>query len=623
MRKGIITLLIIFVMLTGIIIFLTIVEPEYAYVPPNEKVVNSEDKDLNKFHQVSFIQNEDQDKLIEKGKGFFYQDTFGNEVFFTDIMGMFDGAFSFPTITKAIIKLNGKGTDNLMVESAQKVKIGDRIIEKGELIETGLDVPKGAYVPLGVKFKYDEGNIKAGISCALCHATVNQSGKVVQGISNNDLDIGLMLALATNTASYFTHTEMESIKQFIKDENRVIENSKGDIEALPNMEQLEEFVDREVMKWPKGSIDTTIDFKNNPIQTIDVFTKGDQPYGWSGQGQIGPFKGLSAAINNAHSQNMDSVSQTAISNEVLNIDKELYLAILLQNAANEKYRYDPKTGVKPSEFFSKVDPTPGADGVNKLIPSSTYPKASYMTSVGLFSSSDGLRAWEQQNAMSAFMNTLEPPKTGLKATSTTSRAEGRIVFENAGCISCHGGTYLTNNKVIPSEEIKTDNSRAMGFKKLENFFTTPTIYDPETPVPLPENPIIKEVPMTKEQEQQLRLGWAFGGSEGGYKTISLYGLYWSAPYLHDGGVAVGPNIEKDIGVPGTIFKGIKPSARNSLLAMIDSNLRKKVINENKKNEKLRTAHVSGKGHEYWVDSSTGFSKEEQQALIDYLLKVTD
>ena len=129
--------------------------------------------------------------------------------------------------------------------------------------------------------------------------------------------------------------------------------------------------------------------------------------------------------------------------------------------------------------------------------------------------------------------------------------------------------------------------------------------------------------MTKEQEEQLKRGWAHGDTGGAYKIPSLYGLYWTAPYLHDGGVAVGPNLLTDLGVSGTHLVNKAPDPRNSLLAMIDSKLRKKVIAENQKNEQLKSANVTGEGHEYWIDDTTGFSQQQQQALIDYLLTVTD
>ncbi|MFD2214460.1 electron transport protein [Metabacillus endolithicus] len=622
MRKAVLILSVFIIGLIGVVTYFSIVGFQYAYLPPDEVVHNKESDKLIDVKNVSYIQDESSEELIELGKKLFYEETFGNEVFFSDIMGMFDGTFTLMNVGKAIVKLNGKGTDNLLVEAAETVKIGDRTIEKGELIETGLDVPKGAVTPLGVKFVYEKGNIKAGISCAVCHSSLNEQKEVVHGMTNSDLAIGLLVAMSSNSASYFSHTEMESIKEFVSTNDRLVESTKGGRVALPDIKKLEDFVDREVMKWPKGSNDTTIDFKNNPVQILDVYTKGDHPYGWSGQGQIGPFKGLSAAINNAHAQNMDTLSQTTISNEILNIDKELYLGTILQNAARKKYRYDPESGEKPSEFFAKVDPTPGAEGVNTLIPAPTYPRPSFVTSVGLFSSSDGYKAWEQQNAMSAFMNSLYPPKTNIKSDEKTVE-EGRRVFVKAGCITCHGGNYLTNNKLIPTEEIKTDNSRAKGFQAAENYFSLPSIYDPSTPVPLPENPVVMEIPLTKEQNEQLRLGWAQGGTNGAYKTTSLIGLNWSAPYLHDGGVAVGKDLVNEVGVPGTILSNKKPDPRNSLLAMIDSSLRKKVIKTNNENHNLKTAHVSGKGHEFWVDSSTGFTKEQQQALIDYLLKVSD
>jgi hypothetical protein len=61
---------------------------------------------------------------------------------------------------------------------------------------------------------------------------------------------------------------------------------------------------------------------------------------------------------------------------------------------------------------------------------------------------------------------------------------------------------------------------------------------------------------------------------------SIIGLYWTAPYLHDGGVAVGPNLDKDIGILGTLRKGIHPDPANSLRALVDKELRRKVILSN-------------------------------------------
>ncbi|MDZ5470482.1 electron transport protein [Bacillus sp. 31A1R] len=592
---------------------------EYAFVPSNKQTVNHE-QNSSQIKIMSSKEETGSDQQIELGKKLFFQETFGNEVFFTDVLGMFDGPFTLGNVAKAIIKLRGEGTNNLQVEAAKEFHLGDIQIKKGELIDTGLDVAKGSVTPLGVKVVFDEGRLKAGISCAVCHATVDNKGRVIEGVPNNDLNIGLSLAMGTNTAAYFSHTEMKNIKDYVKVVNRTVETSDGKKEALPDPDTFEQFVDSEVLKWPLGSNDTTIDFKNNPVQIPDSMTLGDQPYGWSGQGQVGPFKGLSAAINNAHAQNMDALSATEISGPVLKIDKEVYLGTALQNAANPKYRYDYRSKEKPTEFFAKVDPTPGVAGVNQLIPASTFPRASFTTTVGLFSSSPGYDTWEQLNAMSAYMNSLQPIHTGLD-NNKDKYEEGRKTFINAGCISCHGGTYLSSNKVIKSEELGTEPFRGKALKGHTKFFAEPSKYADHTPVPLPENPKIEQIKLTDKEREQLNIAWAMGESNGGYKTISLFNLYWSAPYLHDGGVAVGPNME--LGLTNTLMKGKKADPYNSLKAMLDSKLRRKVIDSNSKSSKLRTAHITGEGHTFWVDESTGFTKEQQDALIHYLLTVTD
>lgn len=72
---------------------------------------------------------------------------------------------------------------------------------------------------------------------------------------------------------------------------------------------------------------------------------------------------------------------------------------------------------------------------------------------------------------------------------------------------------------------------------------------------------------------------------------------------------------------GTVLKGIKPDPRNSLRALVDQELRKKVIEANHASETLRKTHVQGIGHSYWADETTGFTKSEQDALLDYLLSL--
>ncbi|MEK4180488.1 hypothetical protein NSQ61_13145 [Aeribacillus sp. FSL K6-1121] len=57
--------------------------------------------------------------------------------------------------------------------------------------------------------------------------------------------------------------------------------------------------------------------------------------------------------------------------------------IKLQNAANLNFRYNPKSGVKPSKFFQAVDPTPDVPGINQLVAPPQFPKVSLTAPDGL------------------------------------------------------------------------------------------------------------------------------------------------------------------------------------------------------------------------------------------------
>lgn len=305
-----------------------------------------------------------------------------------------------------------------------------------------------------------------------------------------------------------------------------------------------------------------------------------------------------------------------VSGPALGIDKEVYLGTLLQNAATPKYRYQPNKKEKPSEFFSRVDPTPGAPGVNELFLSPSYPRISY-----LFQGTPGYRAWEQVNAMSAWMNTNLAPKPRVKADAKTV-AIGREVFERAGCVTCHAGDYLTNNRVIPIEQIGTEPTRARAFSPSEKYFSEPSMWSRDTPIPIPQDAKPTHLKVTEDQREQLKLAWGHSPGKGGYKVPSLLGLYWSAPYLHDGGVAVGKDKAKQIGVSATVQKGIDPDPFNSMRALVDRRLRERVVEANRKARDI-TPHVTGEGHSYWVDGDAGFTEAEQDALISYLFSIRD
>ncbi|HLH10554.1 MAG TPA: cytochrome C oxidase Cbb3 [Methylovirgula sp.] len=555
--------------------------------------------------------------LVRLGRDSFYRETYGNEYFITDVLGLLNGGLSVFEVVKATALLAGRGTDDLKIRLARDMVIGDRLIEKGTLISTGIGVPKGGVFPLGTRVIYDRGTIRIGITCALCHSAVNENGKVIEGAPNRKLNAGFLLALASNPNAYFMHTGVQSMAPFETDPARVVTTSAGTHERLPDPQKLRQAVTRMLASWPPGNFDSSPDLINNPTAIPSSFTASGWPYGWSGHALIGPFHGLSALNNNVHALNSDTTAQYRAAPQLFGLDPEVYLGIILQDAANPVFRFDPQRGGKPSAVLEAADPTPGTPGLNRFAVLPTYPRANYMTANSLIASNPDETVMHSINAIAAFENTLGPPPAHVQAAAI---AAGRAVFERAHCASCHSGPALTNNRVLPVEAIGTEPTRAKSFARTQANIASPNMFAPDTPTDHTQGAKLIAIPMDQDTASQAKLAWGQSGN-GGYKVANLIGLAWSAPYLHDGGVAVGKDTERDLGVAGTSLEGRAADPKNSLLALIDRRLRARVIAANAASPEAQLSHISGAGHEFWVDPQAGFSAADQQALIAYLVSI--
>lgn len=554
--------------------------------------------------------------VVARGREAFYTETFGNEVFLTDVMGMLDGALTPYEVARAVLLLGGQATNDLQVRVAQDVRIGDRQWRKGDLVSTGLDVEKHGLGIIGLKTFYDRGHLRLGITCALCHAAVDpRTGRVVEGAPNADLNAGLLLALSANASAYFMHGSVD-LAAVAGDPSRTVRTADGRTAVLPDRDKLEAAAKVEVASWPPGSFDSSADRVTNPTSIPSSFSAYGEPYSWSGREAVGPFHGLSSLNNNVHAANSDTTQLAAAAPWLFDLDPDLYLGILFQGAVNPGLRYDPKGARSPRAILAAFDPTPGSPGLNRYAVLPSFPATNYMTDNGLFASAPGEPANFANNAMSAFQNLLRPPdapKAGADA--------GRAVFARAGCAGCHSGPALTNNRIVPVSEIGTEPTRARAGARMEARLAPPAMFATDTPFPLPADPKIVPIPLEGEALKQVQLGWAHAGTEGGYKVPNLVGLAWSAPYLHDGGVAVGADPADQLGVPGTLDRGRAPDPRNSLRALVDRDLRGRVVTANRASPRARTARVTGEGHAFWVDAASGYTRGDQDALLDYLLSV--
>lgn len=569
--------------------------------------------------------------LIQLGRDGFYRETFGNERFITDVVGALDGPINLVALTKAIVGLGGKPTTNLQVSLDRDVTLGGREFKAGTLLNTGLDVPARSLLPLGIRTTLSQGKIRVGITCAACHAAVDrESGRILEGAPNNDLDTGLILAAASNSAAMFRHTGVNPL-QFPQGERSYI-NSRGKEAHLPDARAVEEAVDADLLSWAPGNFDSTGTLTNNPSQNPSSYTFEAYPYGWSGHSAIGWFHGLTTLNSNVHATNSDATTSADSSQDTLRIDKETYLGVLLQNASNPAMRLPP--GVKPSEFFDQMDPTPGEPAINQVIRMPGYPKGSPFMLDGLMANSPGMPVGQQLNGLSAWQNTLAPPPYG-KPQDLQVLQRGAQVFNRAGCVECHSGPTFTNHRVISQRQVGTQPSRATALAPIALSFVAPKTYPNTLLVPLPPDPPTLDVPTDITPRADQQLAFALNNPAGGYKVPSLIGLAVTAPYLHDGGVAAGPEALQpgetefqiaqgdQLGMAGTVMRNLPPDPAASLRLLLDRRLRKAAIAANRANPDLQQSNIDGSGHAYWVDAAAGFTLAEQSALIEFLLSLDD
>ena len=569
--------------------------------------------------------------LLNLGRDAFYRETFGNERFISDVVGSLNGPINLVTITKAIARLGGKPTTNLQIPIDEDVTIGGREFKAGTLLNTGLDIPARSLIPLGMRTSLSQGKVRVGITCAFCHATIDrETGRILEGAPNNDLNSGLILAFASNSAAMFRHTGVNPTQLPLGEHTYIDANSQES--RLPDAKAVEDAVDADMLSWAPGNFDSTGTMSNNPSQNPSSYTFEAYPYGWSGHSAIGWFHGLTTLNSNVHATNSDATTGADGSQATLGIDKETYLGVILQNAANPAFRLPEATS--PSEFFNQIDPTPGEPAINEVLRMPGYPKGSPFMLDGLIANSPGQPVGQQLNAMSAWQNTLVPPPYP-NSQALEGLKQGAQVFDRAGCVACHSGRYFTNHAVISQREVGTQPSRAPALNIFARSFVAPKTYPNSESAPLPTDPPILDIPTDITPQADQQRAFALNDPAGGYKVPSLIGLAVTAPYLHDGGVAASAEALQQnesgfqiayadqLGMVGTLMHSIQPDAAASLRLLLDRRLREPMIAANRSNPDLQRSNVEGIGHTYWVDEAAGFTLQEQTDLIQFLLSLDD
>jgi Na+-transporting methylmalonyl-CoA/oxaloacetate decarboxylase gamma subunit len=609
---------------------------------PQEAAQLVSQKGLNPADPVSYQRIgaiEITQELLNRGEDIFFNRKIGDAFGLQRVFGFAVGLTRIaPEITKAIIDLRGQPTSNLVITLQKDFKIGSRTFPKGSVFPTGLDVEKGAILPIGLKLTGD-------LSCAICHAVVSPTGQRLKGVPNGDLAIPFFIALAPNSAAGFARLNFNPLDPKYKGNGKKIIDSTGQIVELPDPQKFEAAFDDAVLDVPFGNFESSPDTINNTTQIPSTFTFKSGPYLFDGQFAVGPFGGLTAQTNSVYSSEINLLAGVQISAETIGIDPEVYLGTLLQNAADPTLRLPPGAPVKPSQWLRKVAPNIKQAELEDQIPApgtGAYPalQPSLFTYNGLILSPNTNSLDRAKgpflfgmNAISAWENTLVPPpnKTpeNQQALANGSVQRGAQIFKDAGCVTCHIPPFFTDNKIHPNSEIGANPARGESRVALNDLLVAPKLYSLNTRVPVPANAEVLDLPTDGISASPTTLPNGLL-PDGGYKSMPLRGLYLSAPYLHDGGVAVRAGAiqvtasgitvvdSMGLGLTGTLSRGIPADSANSLRALIDRGLRTQVIAANKANPSLVRSNLDGTGHNFYVDDVA-----KQTDLINFLLALDD
>jgi mono/diheme cytochrome c family protein len=584
-------------------------------------------------------------QLISRGEQIFFDRKIGDTFGLQKVLGFGQGITKvLPEITVAILKQGGQPTSNLKITLQKNITLGSQTFPKGLTVSTGLDIPKGSVLPIGLKVSGD-------VTCAICHVALSPKGDQLKGVPNGDLGVPLLIALAPNSAAGFARLNFNPLDPRFQGNGKTILDSNGNLVKLPDPQIFERAFDDALLAVPYGHFESSPDGIDNTTQIPAVFTFKSGPYTAGGEFAVGPFGGLSAVNNGVHSSEINLLAAAQRSAETTGIDREVYLGTVLQNAADSKLRLPEGVPVKPSEWLRQVAPNLSQAELEDQVAApgvGSYPnlKLSLFTYNGLVFSPNTLkfdiasgRFLFAANAMSAWQNSLVPPPNqtlqNQQALQSGSVDRGAQIFEQAQCVTCHRSPFFTDNLIHPITEIKSNPARGESRLAQNALLVSPKIYTLNTPVPIPANAEVIDVPTAGISDSPTTLPKGLL-PDGGYKTPSLRGLYLTAPYLHDGGVSVRKGAlqvaadgsfsiadPSGLGLSGTLSQGIPADPADSLRALLDRSLRSQVIAVNRLNPALQLSNLDGTGHEFYVDATAGFSPSQQNDLVNFLLALDD
>jgi hypothetical protein len=418
---------------------------------------------------------------MDWGRSVFRFETFGNERFWSDVLGLADGLARRAITPNALLAIGVQLDSDRLPADFQRSDVGIGLYTDPRATRRVLE----ANAVIGLVWR--RGRI--GVTCALCHSRADDRlsegvGRRVDGLPNTRLRVGELIAWGDRSRAYLPFLNLSGVGRGPYVDPAASVGDKA-------VARLERDVDAALLTWPPGQVDVIPDGVGNPTEIMPVFNLMDVgPYGWDGYFRV--------AID-AHNYFFSVV-----------LDPTTLIASADGPAA---------TTISPVPWDQLVRVT--YDGVLSAIdPEMTRPRvaADRVGGSDLFRTPRavaGFRVDERDLAsISAYLARVLPPP--WESIDDARVATGRRVFRGAGCNRCHLESRQTTGTIVPLGDL------------LPGYVPEP--FDGMTTAA----GVLREDPRTGYDDRVLVIGKA---RDKGYKVPQLVGIALTAPYLHDGSVA--------------------------------------------------------------------------------------
>jgi hypothetical protein len=208
--------------------------------------------------------------VADAGRSVFRFETFGNERFFSDMLGLDEG-----------LEARGITPNDLLAAGVQFD--GDKLPSDFRRVDVG----NGSYTDPLATTRLIEANAviglvarqgQIGVTCAWCHARADDRigagvGRRLDGVPNTRLAVGEVLAWGARSRAYLPFVNVSGVGS----------GPRVALESVTDAAQAETAVDEALRAWPRGQADVLPDGAGNPTEIPSLFVLNTHgPYLWDG-----------------------------------------------------------------------------------------------------------------------------------------------------------------------------------------------------------------------------------------------------------------------------------------------------------------------------------------------------